>query len=228
MDKKDVSIMMFSIALLFLITSCKNETAKVPTDQQQIHKTSIEEMVDTTRKEGTRIIYKEISYPTPKYDKKKVNMVRGVILHHTAEPTVKRSLEILTTPEKGVSTHVVIDTDGTRYILASPQKVTYHAGLSVLNGMEGCNDFTIGIEFQGNTLESPLTDDQINSAIEYLLPIIDNYNITLDDIVTHEMVRNAYKKKHPNKRCSGKVDITQNEYSRFMKTLRSKMRLTTQ
>lgn len=167
-----------------------------------------------------RTQYKEISYPTPNYAKGRVNGVRGVILHHTAEPTIKKSLEVLTVSGRHVGTHVVIDIDGTRYIMADPTVVTYHAGYSILDGREGCNEFTIGIEFQGNTLEKPLTDDQIKSGIEYLIPLIKKYNIPFRNIVTHEMIRNAYKKKYPKKRCSGKVDITQIEYRRFQKALK--------
>lgn len=164
--------------------------------------------------------YKEISHPTPNIDKSRINTVEGVILHHTAEPTIERSLEILTSLKKKVGTHCVIDTDGTRYIMCEPDVVTYHAGYSLLNGKEGCNYFTIGIEFQGNTLMTPLTEDQINSAIEYLKPLIKKYKIPFDNIVTHEMIRQAYKKKYPRKRCSGKVDITQTEYKRFMISLK--------
>ena len=164
--------------------------------------------------------YKEFSHPTPNIDKSRINTVEGVILHHTAEPTIERSLEILTSLKKKVGTHCVIDTDGTRYIMCEPDVVTYHAGYSLLNGKEGCNYFTIGIEFQGNTLMTPLTEDQINSAIEYLKPLIKKYKIPFDNIVTHEMIRQAYKKKYPRKRCSGKVDITQTEYKRFMISLK--------
>ena len=167
--------------------------------------------------------YKEIDYPTPNIDPDSVNKVEGVILHHTAEPTVERSLEVLTSLQKKVGTHVVIDKDGTRYIMCSPETVTYHAGRSILNGKEGCNYFTIGIEFQGNTLEAPLTQDQINSAIEYLKPIIAKFHIPISNIVTHEMVRQAYKRKYPEKRCYGKVDITQKEYARFMKALKTEL-----
>lgn len=168
--------------------------------------------------------YKDISRPTPNYSKDKVNPVQGVILHHTAEPTAERSLEILTGTERRVGAHLVIDTDGTRYILCKPTVVTWHAGSSILHGKESCNNFTIGIEFQGNTLETPLTEDQIDSAIEYLLPLIKKYNIPIKNIVTHEMVRNAYKKKYPNKRVSGKVDITPTEYQRFMKKLNAALK----
>lgn len=135
-------------------------------------------------------------------------MVNGVILHHTAEPTIKRSFGVLTSKKKNVETHCVIDTDGTRYIMCAPTVVTYHAGYSLLDGKEECNNFCISIEFQGNTLERPLTNNQIKSAIEYLLPLIKKYNIPLSHIVSHKMVRDAYKKKHPNKRCSENVDYS--------------------
>jgi N-acetyl-anhydromuramyl-L-alanine amidase AmpD len=163
--------------------------------------------------------YKEIERRTPNFSKDKTNTVEGVILHHTAEPTAEKSLAILTGTERKVGAHVVIDTDGTRFILCKPTVVTWHAGYSILNGREGCNNFTIGIEFQGNTLEMPLTEDQIDSAIEYLLPLIKKYNIPIKNIVTHETIRNAYMKKYPNKRVSGKVDITPTEYKRFMAKL---------
>ena len=181
---------------------------------------SIEQDTDTLSNELIEEHYDEISYPTPNIDASRRNTVEGVILHHTAEPTVQRSLDILTNSPRRVGTHCVIDTDGTRYIMCKPEVVTYHAGLSVLNGKEGCNYFTIGIEFQGNTLVAPLTEDQMKSAIEYLRPIIKKYNIPYSNIVTHEMIRQAYKKKYPQKRCSGKVDITQTEYKRFMKLLK--------
>lgn len=166
-------------------------------------------------------VYKVKSHPTPNYDHERKNEVIGVILHHTAEPTVEKSLAILTSSTRKVGTHVVIDTDGTRYIMAEPDIAVYHAGLSILNGHEGCNYCTVGIEFQGNTLVAPLTEDQIASGIEYLLPIIEKYNIPLENIVTHEMVRMAYKQQYPKKRCSGKVDITPTEYRRFLKALRT-------
>lgn len=182
---------------------------------------ALSEQLDITKKiSNKKKSFTEVKHPTPNIDKDKRNSVQGVILHHTAEPTIEKSLAVLTSKTKKVGTHVVIDTDGTRYVMASPETVTFHAGLSVLDGKEGCNSFTIGIEFQGNTLETPLTENQIQSAIEYLRPLITKYKIPIKNIVTHEMVRQAYKRKYPKKRCSGKVDITQKEYKRFMNALR--------
>ena len=186
---------------------------KVQQPQEEPHKPTVQRS------------YKKISgfdekrYPTPNYDRTRTNEVRGIVLHHTGEPTVEESLEILSSPERKVSTHVVIDTDGTRYVMADPTVVTYHAGLSMLYDREHCNYCTIGIEFQGNTLVAPLTDEQIASAIEYLMPIIEKYHIPLNHIMTHEMVRNAYRAQYPDKRCDIKVDITPHEYAHFMGTL---------
>ena len=122
------------------------------------------------------------------------NEQRGVVLHHTAfmEDDLTGVLNHLTNPRTEASAHVVIGFDGTRKVLATPDKVTFHAGQSVHNGRENVNDFMIGIEFQGDTNRRDLTPQQIESAIEYLEPIIRENNIRLEDIVTHQNVRDMY------------------------------------
>lgn len=110
--------------------------------------------------------YAEVSWPTPNIAADTINELQGIVLHHTAVPTVLRSLMTLTDKRRGVGAHCVIDTDGTRYILCPPTAVTFHAGLSCLHGRESCNYFTVGVEFQGNTLRAPLTEEQVESGIE--------------------------------------------------------------
>lgn len=151
------------------------------------------------------------------------NEVKAVVLHHTASVgTGEMVARELCTPGRGASCHVVIDTDGTRYVLADPEEIPFHAGYSKLGNRFRVNAFSIGIEFQGNTLERPLTDEQIESAVEYLRPIIKKYNIKAKNIVTHQMVRDAYMKAIPgNKKASPKVDITPIEYERVMNALDS-------
>ena len=114
---------------------------------------------------------------------------------------------------------MVIDLNGTRYVLAKPTQITWHSGYSVLNGNDNCNNFTLSIEFQGNTKNAPLTEKQINSAIDYMIPIMKKYKIPRNNIVTHEYVRNEWNKKYPNRAKIQKVDITQEEYARIMKSL---------
>lgn len=172
---------------------------------------------------GKPASYKDISHPTPNTSSG-INLVQGVVLHHTACSTINSALNVLCSPKSGVSCHVLIDRDGTRYILAAPDKITHHAGYSMLNGKDGCNRFTIGIEFQGNTCTQPLTNDQIKSAILYLLPIIKQNKIPLKNIVTHEQVRNNWLKAHPDlHNVPAKCDITPTEYNRFITALESRL-----
>ena len=147
--------------------------------------------------------------------------MKAVVLHHTASKgTGEMVAKELCRPGRGASCHVVIDTDGTRYVLAQPEEITFHAGYSKLGNRFRVNTFSIGIEFQGNTLERPLTNEQIESAIEYLRPIIKKYRIPAKNIVTHKMVRDAYKKAIPgNKKAYPKVDITPIEYNRVLNAL---------
>ena len=152
------------------------------------------------------------------------NEQKGVVLHHTAfmEDDLTGVLNHLTNPRTEASAHVVIGFDGTRKVLATPDKVTFHAGQSVHNGRENVNDFMIGIEFQGDTNRRDLTPQQIESAIEYLEPIIRKNNIRLEDIVTHQNVRdmyNDYAKRVVQKEAPTKPDINERNYMLIIQAL---------
>lgn len=152
------------------------------------------------------------------------NEQKGVVLHHTAfmEDDLTNVLNHLTNPRTEASAHVVIGFDGTRKVLATPDKVTFHAGQSVHNGRENVNDFMIGIEFQGDTNRRDLTPQQIESAIEYLEPIIRENNIRLEDIVTHQNVRdmyNDYAKRVGQKEAPTKPDINERNYMLILQAL---------
>lgn len=152
------------------------------------------------------------------------NEQKGVLLHHTAfmEPDLTGVVNYLTNPANPASSHVVIGYDGTRKVLATPDKVTFHAGHSVWNNRDNVNDFMIGIEFQGDTNKQDLTEEQIRSVVEYLKPIIRENNIKLEDITTHEQVRNLYNdyaKKQKMKPAAAKHDINQRNYERIIKAL---------
>ena len=172
------------------------------------------------------------------------NEQRGIVLHHTGMyDNIDQIIQDLTTPagqpvpwrkaaglrdymSKETSAHVVIGFDGTRKVLATPDKVTFHAGQSVHNGRENVNDFMIGIEFQGDTNRRDLTPQQIESAIEYLEPIIRKNNIRLEDIVTHQNVRdmyNDYARKAGQKEAPSKPDINEKNYNLILQALLKKI-----
>ncbi|MBR6283140.1 MAG: N-acetylmuramoyl-L-alanine amidase [Muribaculaceae bacterium] len=175
-------------------------------------------------REGKYKVCKLAPLPDIKVSKGK-NRVQGVVLHHTACGNAHKAIGKLRYDENSsVSCHVVIDRDGTRYVLASPDQKTHHAGYSMLHGKPWCNNFTIGIEFQSvDTNRQPLTDQQIESAIDYLLPIIKKYKIPLNNIVTHEQVRNEWLKHHPDRTdVPTKVDVCQTDHQRFMTALKKR------
>lgn len=150
----------------------------------------------STEPEANNEAYNVVSCPTLNIGEGK-NTVEGIVLHHTAFYSIDGALNYLCDSVSRVSAHVVIDFDGTRYMLAGPEAITWHAGYSSLNGREKCNDFTIGIEFQGCTDCTPLTDDQISSAVQYIIPMMQKYNIPIENIVTHEMIRHEWRLSHP-------------------------------
>lgn len=158
------------------------------------------------------------------------NEKRGILLHHTAfvdDPNLAAVTNHFLNPESEASSHVVIGEDGKRRVFATPDQVAFHAGASYWNGRSNVNDFMVGIEFQGNTLTKPLTDAQIQSAVEYLEPIIRENNIRIEDITTHEQVRTLYnqyrKELDLGRRAPDKRDITLKEYERVINALKEKV-----
>ena len=155
------------------------------------------------------------------------NEQRGVVLHHTGfmDDNLQEVINHLTR-QGGESAHVIIGFDGTRKVLAKPSQVTFHAGQSIWNNRDNVNDFMIGIEFQGDTDKKNLTQEQIDSAVEYMTPIIRQNNIRLEDIVTHQQVRdmyNDYAKKNGGKTAPNKPDINYSNYVRIIEALKNKV-----
>jgi N-acetyl-anhydromuramyl-L-alanine amidase AmpD len=151
------------------------------------------------------------------------------VFHHTAfnqSENLDGVTRHFSNPESETSAHVVIASDGKRRIFANPEDVTFHAGASKFGERLNVNDFMLGIEFQGNTLEHPLTEEQIDSAVEYLIPLIRKYNISLENLVTHEMVRHAYNqyaKSNKMKLAPNKPDITYTEFTKIINKLLEKV-----
>lgn len=63
-----------------------------------------------------------------------------------------------------VSAHFLIERDGAVFQFVSCLQRAWHAGVSVFEGREGCNDFSVGIELEG-TDDLPYTDAQYTTLI---------------------------------------------------------------
>lgn len=88
---------------------------------------------------------KLVETPSPNFDERGRN-VDMIILHYTGMPTGKGALDRLTDPASKVSSHYVVDEDGTIHALVGENKRAFHAGVSNWKGEADINARSIGIE----------------------------------------------------------------------------------
>ncbi len=113
----------------------------------------------------------------------------GVVLHHSYG-SYKGGVSWILNDSSNVSYHVLIDTDGSRTVFAKDTQRAWHAGKSAFNGRPGCNNFMLGLAFSGDTTSRELTQAEIDSAVEYLLPRFERWGWPKDlsTITTHKEV----------------------------------------
>jgi N-acetylmuramoyl-L-alanine amidase len=107
-----------------------------------------------------------------------------VILHHTSG-AYAGSVSWCIEPASKVSYHCIIALTGKRTALALPTQRTWHAGVSSWQGRKDVNSFSIGMAWEGDTYQTPLSEDALLSAVEYLLPIMREHHIPLANILRH-------------------------------------------
>jgi N-acetyl-anhydromuramyl-L-alanine amidase AmpD len=107
-----------------------------------------------------------------------------IILHHTSG-AYAGSVAWCMNPQSKVSYHCIIARNGKRTVLALPTQRTWHAGVSEWKGRKDANSFSVGLAWEGDTYQTPLSEDAILSAVEYLLPILEDHKIPLSHILRH-------------------------------------------
>ena len=142
---------------------------------------------------------KIIAIPSPNFEDRQ-DEISLVIIHAMATKDLEASFTYLidSVPPKPLSSHYIIDRDGTVYALVSEDKTAYHAGKSDWNGYckrtgrTGLNHTSIGIELQGEwdkTLSEKyfghFTEEQMNACIELCQRIQKRYNLSADDFIGH-------------------------------------------
>ncbi len=87
-----------------------------------------------------------------------------------------------------VSSHILIRRDGEVVQYVPFQKRAWHAGVSSYKNRDGCNDFSIGIEMEGDD-ETPYTDIQYQVLSELINNLIKNYpKLNYESIAGHSDV----------------------------------------
>lgn len=69
-----------------------------------------------------------------------------LVIHYTAGWTAQDAIDIFTNPDRRVSAHIVLDTDGSMTQMLPFNIKAHHAGASYWRGHNGLNSHSIGIE----------------------------------------------------------------------------------
>jgi hypothetical protein len=138
-------------------------------------------------------------YRSPNHEARPAGMlVNTVVLHHTGGD-FGPSLNWLINPASGVSSHYLIDRDGSIYELVDESRESWHAGYSLHKGRENVNDFSIGIELVNDGDGVEPYPQRLQDALVWLLNDIKaRRGIIRSDVVTHKAIRDAWKLKYPD------------------------------
>jgi N-acetylmuramoyl-L-alanine amidase len=119
--------------------------------------------------------------PSANFDERRPNFV---IIHNTADDTAEQALTTLTDPLREVSSHYLIDRNGTLYQLVDERARAWHAGQSQWGGETDLNSASIGIELDNNGHE-PYPDAQISALLRLLADLEQRYRIPSANFLGH-------------------------------------------
>lgn len=133
-----------------------------------------------------------IERPSPNCDDRPAGQIIDMlVLHYTDMASAEVSVARLCDPVAQVSSHYLIDEDGTIYALVPEEKRAWHAGVSYWRGETAINARSIGIELQnpGHSLGyRPFPEAQIAALIELVQGIQGRHPIPARNVVGHSDV----------------------------------------
>ena len=125
------------------------------------------------------LVIHNISLPPGRYGQGHIEALFRNQLDSSADPYFEQIAQLQ------VSAHLLIDRQGEVTQFVPFDKKAWHAGQSLFNGRDNCNDFSIGIELEGTDTEA-FTSEQYERLIQISRELMAQYpRITLDNIVGH-------------------------------------------
>lgn len=107
-----------------------------------------------------------------------------VVLHYTAMPSARASLDRLCDPAAEVSAHYLIDEDGGVVRLVDEAMRAWHAGAGEWRGAGDVNSRSIGIELQ-NDGASPFPESQMAALERVLGAVMARWAIPPEGVIAH-------------------------------------------
>ena len=120
-----------------------------------------------------------------------------VIIHHTAQDSLKQTITTFTLPRTQVSSHYVIGNDGEIVQMLNDYLRSWHAGAGKWGNNTDLNSSSIGIELDNNGFE-PFTEMQIESLLVVLKRLKLTYGIPAANFIGHSDIAPS-RKADPSK-----------------------------
>ena len=119
----------------------------------------------------------------PIFDERKSKRIDALVIHCCAY-NANDMIEVM--KERNVSSHYIIEENGSIFQLVSEKKRAWHAGLSSWRGRDNLNHCSIGIELQSSSMgQKDYSKKQLNSLAILAKQIISHYQIPLYNVVSH-------------------------------------------
>lgn len=116
--------------------------------------------------------------------------VKFLVLHHVGSKdldNVEAAIDIF--KRLDVSSHYIINQNGTIYQLVDENNIAWHAGTSYWKGSNGLNSESIGIEFHSLSPENiGFTKEQVKAGIKLCQDIISRHKVKQENVVGHSDV----------------------------------------
>ena len=141
--------------------------------------------------------------PSPNHDERPAGAaIDTLILHYTGMQSAEAAIGRLRDPAARVSSHYVVDEDGTIVALVPEKRRAWHAGISSWRGRTGLNDVSIGIEIVNPGHEWGYRDfpkAQMAAVRTLCLAILKRHPIPARHVVAHSDVA-PDRKEDPGER----------------------------
>lgn len=115
-----------------------------------------------------------------------------VIIHHTAQDSLKQTITTFTLQRTQVSSHYVIGKDGEVVQMLNDYLRSWHAGAGKWGNNTDLNSSSIGIELDNNGFE-PFTEKQIESLLVVLKRLKWTYGIPTANFIGHSDIAPSRK-----------------------------------
>jgi N-acetylmuramoyl-L-alanine amidase len=137
-----------------------------------------------------------IDTPSPNFDERSLPITM-IVLHYTGMQDGASAIARLRDPAAKVSSHYLVEEDGTVVRMVAEDKRAWHAGASRWRGIEDINSASIGIEIVNPGHDfgyRPFAEPQIAAVARLVAGIKDRYAITRGNVVGHSDVAPTRKR----------------------------------